>query len=102
MDMQKRKPGRPKGGKNKPKEDPREIAVVDKLLNTPKTMPIREHPYVLFLAQKWETLEEQIEKLKGEQWELKQATEEFEKTYPVNWIETPAPLQCNVLQKSMV
>ena len=84
MDM-KKKPGRPKGVKNKPrKKDSREDAIVDKLLSGPKNMPIREHPYVLFLAQKWEALEEQIEKLKGEQWELKQATEEFEKTYPVN------------------
>ena len=84
MDM-KRKPGRPKGVTNKPrKKDSREDEVVDKLLSEPKTMPIREHPYVLFLAGKWEKLEEQIEKLKGEQWELKQATEDFEKTYPVN------------------
>ena len=84
MDM-KKKPGRPKGvGNKKRKEDPRELAIVDKLLNTPKTMPIREHPYVLFLAGKWERLEEQIEKLKGEQWELKQATEHFEKTYPID------------------
>ncbi len=63
MDM-KKKPGRPKGVRNKKrKEDPREVAVVDKLLNEPKTMPIREHPYILFLAKKWEAIEEQIEKL---------------------------------------
>lgn len=85
MDMEKKKVGRPKGGAGKSrKNDAKELAVVDKLLNSPKTMPIREHPYVLFLAKKWEDLEDQIEKLKGEQWELKQATEHFEKTYPIN------------------
>ena len=84
MDMEKKSPGRPKGVKNKPKEIKDYESIVDKLLIVPKTMPIREHPYVLFLAGKWERLEEQIEKLKGEQWELKQATEEFGKTYPVN------------------
>ena len=84
MDMQKRKVGRPKGVKGKPKEKPESKVSVDKLLNAPKTMPIEEHPYLFFLAGKWETLEDQIDGLKKEQAELVQVADDFRKTYPGN------------------
>ena len=61
---------------------PKKEAMVEKLKAHPKTMPIREHPYVLYLASKWEDLHAEIGKLQREQDELSIATSEFKEGYP--------------------
>ena len=66
------KVGRPK---NKTKQS-------ESLKQEPKTVPIEEHPYILWLAERWEDFESQINGLKNEQEELKKAAESFEESYP--------------------
>jgi len=50
----------------------------------PQTGPLEEHPYMEFLAGKWEDAEAQIEAWKKKQDELKMAAHEFTKSYPQN------------------
>lgn len=86
MDTNKRKPGRPRGSKKKTPVlnicanenlEPNE----EMLKALPREGPIKEHPYILFLAEKWEALDAQIEPFRNEQKELEQAAQDFEKKY---------------------
>lgn len=61
---------------------PRKEKVPEILKAKPKTVPIKKHPYILWLAEQWEDADAQIECLKNKQDELKEAAQEFEKTYP--------------------
>lgn len=47
----------------------------------PQTGPIKEHPYIEWLAERWQGLEDQITPLQKEQKELAKAAQDFEESY---------------------
>lgn len=68
------KPGRPSN----------QVKTSETLQAEPKTVPIREHPYVLWLAKQWEDLEAEKNCLENKQNELKESARIFEEAYPQN------------------
>lgn len=52
------------------------------LKDKPQTGPIKEHPYIEWLAERWQDLEDKITILVAEQQELKRAAQAFEESYP--------------------
>lgn len=55
----------------------------------PKDCPLREHPYILWLALQWEEADAKIQSLTKQQDKYKKAAEAFEKHYPQNVEPTP-------------